>query len=75
MKLEKYFDQYCVNITAFGRKIGRSKTYLYELLKGKIPKVSDAKLIEEATEGKVTKEELLFPDEYQSTDGMPSSRQ
>lgn len=63
MKLEAYFDKYCINITAFARKIGKSKTYLYKLLKGKIPKVSDAKLIEEATEGKVTKEELLFPEE------------
>jgi len=64
MKLEDYFEYYCINITAFSRKIGKSKTYLYQLLKGKIPKVNDAKIIEEATEGKVKKEELLFPDEY-----------
>lgn len=63
MKLEEYFDKYCINITAFARKIGKSKTYIYQLLKGKIPKVNDAKLIEEATEGKVTKEELLFPED------------
>lgn len=62
MKLEEYFEKYCINITAFARKVGKSKTYIYQLLKGKIPKVSDAIIIEEATEGKVTKEELLFPD-------------
>ena len=63
MKLQEYFDRYCVNITAFARKIGKSKPFIYRLLKGGVPKASDAKLIEEATEGKVTKEELLFPDE------------
>ena len=68
MKLEAYFDKYCINITAFARKIGKSKTYIYKLLKGKIPKVNDAKLIEEATEGKVSKEELLFPEENQNND-------
>jgi len=66
MKLEQYFDQYCINVTAFARKIGKSKTYIYQLIKGKIPKVSDAKLIEEATEGKVSKEELLFPEEHKT---------
>ncbi len=54
--------EYCINITAFARKIGKSKTYIYRLLKGSIPKASDAMIIEEATGGKVTKEELLFPE-------------
>jgi len=63
MKLEEYFKKYCINITAFARKIRKSKTYLYRLLKGAIPKASDAKVIEEATAGIVTKEELLFPEE------------
>jgi len=66
MKLKEYFDVYCINIAAFARKIGRSKTYIYSLLNGSIPKASDAKLIEEATEGKVTKEELLFPEDKKS---------
>jgi len=63
MKLKEYFDEYCINITAFARKIGKSKTYIYRLLSGTIPKAGDAKIIEDATEGKVTKEELLFPEE------------
>ena len=63
MKLNEYFDEYCINITAFSHKIGKSKTYIYRLLNGNIPKAKDAKLIEEATDSKVTKEELLFPDE------------
>lgn len=63
MKLEEYFERYCINITAFARKIGKSKTYLYRLMQGSIPKASDALLIEEATDGKVAKEELLFPEQ------------
>ena len=66
MKLEEYFEKYCINIAAFARKIGKSKTYIYDLLKGKIPKATDAKLIVDATEGRVKKEELLFPDEYRN---------
>lgn len=68
MKLEEYFDKYCVNLASFARKVGMSRTYIYQLLKGKIPKVNDAKLIEIATEGKVSKEELLFPDEQPKKD-------
>lgn len=64
MKLREYFDTYCINVTAFARKIGKSKPYVYDLLKGKVPKANDAKIIEEATGGKVTKEELLFQEEH-----------
>lgn len=63
MKLKVYFEEYCVNIAAFARKIGKSKDYIYQILHGRIPKAVDAIAIEKATDGKVTKEELLFPSE------------
>ncbi len=66
MKLRAYFDEYCVNIAAFARKIGKSKDYIYQILHGRIPKAVDALTIEKATEGKVTKEELLFPVEQEA---------
>lgn len=49
----------------FAEKVGISRGYLQHLLSGiKSPSVKLAKKIEEATGGKVTKEELLFPEEY-----------
>lgn len=49
----------------FAQKAGISKGYLQHLFSGiKSPSVKLSKKIEEATGGKMTKEELLFPKEY-----------
>lgn len=63
MKLQEYFDTYGIKITSFAKKIGKSRAWIYKVLSGHIPHASDAVMIEKATEGKVTKEELLFPKE------------
>jgi len=61
MKLQEYLDTYGIKIVRFAKKIGKSRTWIYKVMGGHIPHASDAVLIEKATEGKVTKEELLFP--------------
>ena len=61
MKLQDYLDFYGIKITSFAKKMGKSRVWIYKILNGHIPHASDAVLIEKITEGKVTKEELLFP--------------
>lgn len=61
MKLNEYFKKSGVKKGYLAARIGKSGKYITRLLNGGIPKPKDALLIEEATEGKVTKEELLFP--------------
>jgi DNA-binding transcriptional regulator YdaS (Cro superfamily) len=62
MKLDEYFKKSGVKKGHLAARIGKSGKYITRLLNGGIPKPKDALLIEEATEGKVTKEELLFPE-------------
>ena len=62
MKLQEYLDSYGIKITRFAKKIKKSRTWIYKILRGHIPRSTDAILIEKATDGKVTKEELLFSD-------------
>lgn len=66
MKLREYFDTYGVKVTWFAKKINKSKAWLYKLMAGHIPHARDALLIEKATEGRVTKEELLFPEDFEN---------
>ena len=63
MKLKDYFKKYSINKAGFAKNLGVSRSYIYWLIKGGIPSIEAAKKIEEATEGKVTKEELLFPED------------
>lgn len=67
MKLLEYFDTYGIKITSFAKKIGKSRAWIYKVLGGHIPHATDAILIEKATEGKVTKEELLFPEDQRKS--------
>lgn len=65
MKLDEYLFRTKTTKKDFAEKIGISRGYLQHLLSGiKGPSIKLAKQIEEATGGKVTKEELLFPEEY-----------
>lgn len=65
MKLDEYLFRMKTTKKDFAEKVGISRGYLQHLLSGiKSPSVKLAKKIEEATGGKVTKEELLFPEEY-----------
>lgn len=65
MKLSEYIEKYCVNISKLARKVGTTRTYFYKIVKGHVPSVKIAKSIQQATDGRVTKEELLFPEEYE----------
>lgn len=68
MDLDTYLTEFCVNVTALAKKIEISPLYLRKIRKGHIPSTKIAKLIEEATQGNVTKEEILFPEEYDKKD-------
>ena len=69
MKLDEYLFRMKTTKKDFAEKVGISRGYLQHLLSGiKSPSVKLAKQIEEATGGKVTKEELLFPEEYPEND-------
>ena len=64
MKLVQYLFQHNVKQKDLAKEIGVTDVYLSSLLKGQIPSIKLAKVIEEVTSGTVTKEELLFPEEY-----------
>jgi transcriptional regulator with XRE-family HTH domain len=65
VKLDEYLFKTKTTKTDFAEKVGISRGYLQHILSGlKNPSVKLAKQIEEATGGKVSKEELLFPEEY-----------
>lgn len=66
MKLDDYFKKFSINKAGFAKSLGMSRSYIYWLIKGGIPSVEAARKIEEATEGKVRKEELLFPNDVQN---------
>lgn len=69
MKLPEYLFRMKTTKKDFAEKLGISRGHLQHILSGtKNPSVKLAKQIEEATEGKVTKEELLFPEEYPEKD-------
>lgn len=64
MKLEEYLKTFKIPKMQFAKKIGITRQALYNLLAGAIPKPPLAKKIEEATEGRVTVMELLFPKDH-----------
>ncbi len=66
VRLDEYLFKTKTTKTAFAQQLGISRGYLQHILSGiKTPSVKLAKKIEEMTEGKVSKEEVLFPEEYQ----------
>jgi len=66
MKLDDYFKKFSIKKAGFAKSLGMSRSYIYWLIRGGIPSVGAARKIEEATEGKVRKEELLFPNDVQN---------
>jgi transcriptional regulator with XRE-family HTH domain len=69
VKLDEYLFKTKTTKKDFAEKVGISRGYLQHILSGlKNPSVKLAKQIEEVTGGKVSKEELLFPEEYPEND-------
>jgi transcriptional regulator with XRE-family HTH domain len=65
MLLDEYLFRMKIKQTEFAKKLEVSRVHLGEILRGRRrPSISLAKRIEETTNGKVSKEELLFPEEY-----------
>jgi len=67
MKLEEYLFRAKESKKAFTKRLGISESHLYQILRGdRYPSKELAKRIEEATDGKVTRHELLYPNEAKS---------
>lgn len=66
MDLDEYLWGSKTPRTDFARLIGVSRSHLQQILsKKRNASIKLAKKIVEITEGKVTKEEMLFPEEFQ----------
>lgn len=62
MLLKEYLEKYGISKTAFAKRIGKSRELVHLIVnKGHIPKADVAAAIESITEGKVKKEEVLYP--------------
>lgn len=65
MQLAEYLFRKKIKQTEFARRVGVSRVHLGEILRGRRrPSIGLAKKIEQATDGDVSKEELLFPEEH-----------
>ena len=65
MKLDEYLFRSKTKKQDFAAKLGISRGHLQQILSGsKNASVKLARQIEEVTNKKVTKEEVLFPEEY-----------
>lgn len=65
MQLAEYLFRKKIKQTEFAKTVGVSRVHLGEILRGRRrPSISLARRIEQATEGDVSKEELLFPEEH-----------
>lgn len=66
MKLDLWLFMNKITKKDFAARLQVSRGHLQEIVSGKRkPSVKLAKKIEELTEGKVSKEEVLFPEEFQ----------
>ena len=69
MYLDEYLFKTKQSKTGFAQHLGISRGHLQHILNGsRRPSVPLAKKIEEITEGKVSKEEMLFPEDFQTED-------
>lgn len=69
MKLDEYLFRNKLSRTDFAEQLGISRGHLQHILNGsRRPSVPLAKKIQEITEGKVTKEEALFPEDFETED-------
>jgi transcriptional regulator with XRE-family HTH domain len=65
VKLDEYLFKTKTSKKDFAEKVGISRGYLQHILSGlKNPSVKLARKIEEMTGGKVSKEEVLFPEDF-----------
>lgn len=58
MKLKDYFEENCVNVKLFARKIGVSVATIYSIIDGYDIRLSTALKISKATKGKVKCEDM-----------------
>ncbi len=66
MNLDEYLWRNKITKQDFANQIGISRGHIHQLINGtRSPSAKLAKKIEEATGGEVTKEELLFPEDYE----------
>lgn len=66
MDLDEYLWRNKISRTDFAAKVEISRSHLQQILSRKRnPSINLAKKIEEITKGKVTKEESLFPEDFQ----------
>ena len=65
MRLDEYLFRTKQTNKAFAEKLKISRTHFQDILAArKRPSIELAKAIEQATEGRVTKEEMLFPEDF-----------
>jgi len=66
MSLDEYLWRNKISRTDFAKLLGVSRSHLQQILSGnRNASIKLAKKIEEVTQGKVSKEEMLFPEEFQ----------
>jgi len=71
MNLDEYLFRTKQSRTSFAQKLGISRGHLQHILNGsRRPSVPLAKKIEESTQGKVSKEEMLFPEDFQREENL-----
>jgi len=69
MNLDEHLFKTKQSKTNFAQNLGISRGHLQHILNGsRRPSVRLAKKIEKITEGKVPKEEMLFPEDFQIED-------
>jgi len=67
MDLKRYLFEKTISVKNFAEQLGVSTSLIYHILnRFRMPSRTLAAKIEELTEGMVSKEELLFPDEESS---------
>ena len=63
MKLSEYLDRQQINIAQFARMAKIPQPTLWRIARGKVsPRPLNALRIEQATNGEVTRDELLYPE-------------
>lgn len=64
MKLKEWIDEKNLRIMDVAIKLNMHPNRVHAYLRGERPHPKIAKAIEQLTEGKVTRLEVLYPDEY-----------
>ena len=64
MNLREYLFRKRISQTRMAEQLGLSRAYFSRVVSGKVPSPAVAIKIEKATGGIVTRDEVLFPDQY-----------